>query len=307
MEWIAARWVTFFATMLVTGACTVGLLLLPRTPDDRGTRDALARDAARAGVLACLLCIPASMLRLADQIMALRLPGDPVLTNAGALLGSTTWGTGFLWQAAALLLALGALRAASRSPRATVAWTLAVVGAIGLCVTPALQGHAIGSEQYTIIAVAADIAHVTGAGLWLGTLGMIAVLGVTLPNSDGITSPERARLADARLSMLVPLVPRVALPGAALLLVSGVTSAVLHLREPSDLWRVEWGRYVLIKTVLAIAIVALGAVNWRRLGPRLPEADGVPPLRRSLLIELGVSALLLLVTATLVVTPLPGE
>lgn len=306
MEWIVARWVTFVATMLVTGACTIGLLLLPRTPagDDR---DALARDTARAGMLAGLACIPASVLRLADQVFALRSPDDPLLAGVGALLGNTTWGTGFLWQSAALLLAVGALYAASRFPRAPVAWLLAAVGAIGLCVTPALQGHAIGSEQYTIVAVTAHVAHVTGAALWLGTLGLLAMLGVALPNADGVTTAERARLADARLALLVPLVPRVALPGAALLLVSGVTSALLHLREVTDLWQAEWGRYVLAKTVLVIVIVALGATNWRRLGPRIRQDRGVPPLRRSLLIELGVSALVLLVTAMLVVTPLPGE
>jgi copper transport protein len=113
--------------------------------------------------------------------------------------------------------------------------------------------------------------------------------------------------ADARLRLLVPLVPSVALTGATMLLLSGVVAAVLQLRELAELWATDWGRYVALKSILATVIVALGALNWRRRGPRLREADGVAPLRRTLLIELGIAALLLLVTALLVVTPLPGE
>ena len=80
-----------------------------------------------------------------------------------------------------------------------------------------------------------------------------------------------------------------------------------QLRELAELWATDWGRYVALKGILATVIVALGALNWRRRGPRLGETDGVASLRRTLLIELGVAALLLLVTALLVVTPLPGE
>ncbi len=307
MEWIVARWVTFVASLLVTGACMIGLLMLPHTGVDRETRDALSADTALVGVIACLAFIPATLLRLTDQVLALRSPDDPLLAGARALLGSTTWGTGFLWQSAALLLALAALMVARRAPARRSAWLLAMGGAAGLCVTPALQGHAIGSEQFTALAVSADIAHVIGASLWLGTLGTIALLGVALSDPNGVTSPERTRRTDARLALLVPLVPRVALPGAALLLASGVTATVLHLTTLDDLWRTEWGRYVLAKAVLIVVILALAALNWRRLGPRVQEASGVAPLRRALLIELGVAALLLLVTAVLVVTPLPGE
>jgi putative copper export protein len=74
-----------------------------------------------------------------------------------------------------------------------------------------------------------------------------------------------------------------------------------------ELWTETWGRYVLVKTVLVLLVVALGAVNWRRLGPRLAQLDGVPALRKSLVTELLLALLVLLITAVLVVTPLPGE
>jgi putative copper export protein len=307
VEWIVARWVTFVATLLVTGACAVGLALVPRVAGTEDDRRAIARDAARLGIGAVLALIPASFLRLADQVLALRSPGDPILHGVDVLLTSTTWGTGFVWQCAATFVSGVGCWLAVRQPGATRWWMLAAIGALGLCATPALQGHAIGSEERTMLAVAPDVAHVFGASVWLGALGVIALLSVSLPSADGVVAPERATRAVARLRALVPLVPPLALPGAALLIASGVIATVMHVRNVSDLWRDEWGRYVLAKTLLVCVIVALGARNWRRLGPRLADQRDVSALRKSLASELLLALLVLLVTAVLVVTPLPGE
>jgi putative copper export protein len=307
VEWIIARWVTFVATVLVTGACAVGLTLVPRITDGEDARRAIARDAAHLGIGAVLALIPASFLRLADQVMALRSPGDPVLHGVDVLLTSTTWGTGFVWQCAAIVIAGVGCAAASRAPRRVRWWLVASVGALGLCATPALQGHAIGSEERTALAVSADIAHVFGASIWLGTLGVIGWLGVTLPNADGVVDKACLTRADARLRVLVPLVPPLALPGAALLIGSGVIATVLHLQDVSDLWQTEWGRYVTAKAVLVCVVVALGALNWRRLGPRTAAGSAISPLRKSLVTELLLALLVLMITAVLVVTPLPGE
>jgi len=308
MEWIIARWVTFVATVLATGACVLALALLPRASSaDDETRRRIARDAARIGIAAALALIPAGLLRLADQLLALRSDGDPLFAGAGPLLMSTMWGSGFLAQSAATLLALVGFVHAHGAPGARHRWIMPALGCLGLCATLSLQGHAIGSETYTALAVAADIAHVTGAGLWLGGIGVIGLLGVAIPNGDGIVDPVHATRADARLRLLVPLVPAVALPGVALLLLSGVTAAVLKLTDVRDLWTDTWGLYALAKTILVTIIVALGARNWRTLGPRIARADGVPALRRSLIIELLIALLVLLITAVLVVTPLPGE
>ncbi len=307
MEWIIARWVTFAATVLAIGACAVGLAVLPRAAANDESRRSMARDSARVGIGAALALIPASLMRLMDQLLALRSEGDPLLVGAGPLLSSTTWGTGFLWQSAATLLALAGFVFVLRAPQSLARWLLPAVACVGLCATPALQGHAIGSETFTILAVSADIAHVTGAGLWLGAIGVMALLGLSLANADGVQSPERTARAETRLRLLVPLIPPVALPGAALLLLSGVVATVLKLRTVTELWTESWGRYVLLKTILVTVVVTLGAINWRRLGPRVAAADGLPALRKSLIIELGLALLVLLVTAILVVTPLPGE
>lgn len=307
MEWIFARWLTFVATIVVTGVCAVGLGILPRASVDTEARRTIAHDLSGVGIISSLALIPASLLRLADQLFALRSSGDPLFAGFAPLMMSTTWGTGFRWQSAAILVTLVGMLLIRRAPQAPWRWLLATAGAIGLCATPSLQGHAIGNEFYTTIAVTADITHVLGAGLWLGGIAAIGWLGCTIPNSDGIVQPERAAVADARLRLLVPLVPAIALTGAALLVSSGTVSSVLELRTVSDLWDTEWGRYVLLKGALVLGIMTLGAVNWRRLGPAMRVTVGVPALRRSLLIELALAAIVLVVTALLVVTPLPGE
>ena len=307
MEWIIARWVTFVASLLIAGACTVGLLFLPRANTDEATRVAMAREVAQLGIAATLALIPATLLRLTDQLLALQSPGDPVLSGLRPLLTSTTWGTGFLWQCAAIGPALLGFYGALRAPRAAWCWVIAAVGAVGLCATPALQGHAIGSEESTVLAVAADVAHVIGASIWLGALGVIAWLARPVASDDSVVTTERRAHADVRLRTLVPLVPPIALPGAALLIGSGVIASVLHLRGLSDLWREDWGRYVLAKSIGVGVIVALGALNWRRIGPRMAQGASSAVLRKSLAAELVIALLILLVTAILIVTPLPGE
>lgn len=307
MEWIVARWITFVATMLAAGACVVGLAIIPRAPTDETSRAALGRDAALVGLGAVVALIPASLMRLADQVFALRSPGDPWGAGIEALLVSTTWGTGFLWQSAAALLAGLGFWIASRVPQESWRWLVTMIGAIGLCATPALQGHAIGSENASTLTVASDIAHVAGASLWLGSLGVIAFLGVALPNADGVVSPVRRDRTDARLRLLIPLIPPIALPGAALLIGSGLFATYVHVRALHDLWTVQWGLYVLAKLLLVGVIVMFGALNWRRLGRRMTSIEGVGALRTSLVSELLIALLVLLVTAVLVVTPLPGE
>jgi copper transport protein len=305
VEWIIARWITFIATIVVLGVCAVGMALLPRASRAIAARSSLARTAAHVGAVACGGMLFGSMGRLVDQLQALRSPGDAMLTGLSSLLFATTWGTGFLWQTLAALVLLGLFVWLRTHHQSLAAWWAVCLPASVLAWSPSLQGHAIGSEQFTSIAVAADIAHVAGAGIWLGSVAVVGWLGASVSTFGGRAVSEED--ADAALRVLVPLLPPLALTGAAMLLLSGGVATVLHLRAVDDFWTTLWGRYVLLKVILVSVVLALGARNWRRLGPRMDSLHGVTALRRSLVTELIVSALLVLVTAVLVVTPLPGE
>jgi copper transport protein len=307
VEFILARWITFAATLIATGSCTIGMRLIPRSTANDATRRQMAADAARFGLFACCALIAASLVRLLDQLLALRSPGDALAAGLRPLLFSTTWGSGFLAQMLALAMALAGFAAARRAERARWPWWCAAAGAVGLSVTLSLQGHAIGNEQNTLIAVLADATHVLAAGLWIGSICVIGLLGMRARDDQSTVTGESADRGDTRLRLLVPLVSPLALTGAALIVLSGVVSSLLQLRDVMELWSTAWGRFVAFKVVLLIAVAALGARNWRTLGPRLESSDRVRVLRRTLVAELALAALVLLVTSILVVTPLPGE
>jgi putative copper export protein len=311
VEWILARWLGYAALAVLVGAALTGTVLVPRLARRGPADDTLPHDTARLALGAALALIPASVLRLVDQLSALQSPGDAPWTGLDALLRHTTWGAGFVAQAALHLVATLAAWRLVRAGGSRVAWGTLVAASLALCATPSLQGHAIAAEGREWRAVASDVAHVVGASAWLGTLVAIgwltlAVRGDGVRAGDATFEAERAR-RDARLRALTALVPPVALGGAALLVAAGVASSLVHLTAVADLWTSEWGRYLAVKSALAAVVLALGARNWRVTVPRALAGAPVQPLRRTLAIELAVAALVLLVTAILVVTPPPGE
>ncbi|HEX5631585.1 MAG TPA: CopD family protein, partial [Gemmatimonadales bacterium] len=159
---------------------------------------------------------------------------------------------------------------------------------------PAFQGHAIGSSLWPALAVASDVLHLAAAGLWMGTL--VVIVTVALPRSDGIS-------ADTMIRAFSPY----ALGGAATLAATGLFASWLHVRHPLLAWESTYGRVLLLKIALVAGVVAVGAVNWRRLTPQLTAPGGVARLARAARVELALAAAVFLVTAVLVATPLPGE
>ena len=76
-----------------------------------------------------------------------------------------------------------------------------------------------------------------------------------------------------------------------------------HLHYPAALWTTPYGRTFLVKLVLVLGVVALGAWNWRRVRPALGDAAGAARVRRSATAELAAAALVLVTTAILVGMP----
>jgi putative copper export protein len=63
---------------------------------------------------------------------------------------------------------------------------------------------------------------------------------------------------------------------------------------------------LLLKLACLVGVAGLGAFNWRVVQPRLEAGTGDELLRRSAWAELGLGALLIIVTAVLVALPAPG-
>ena len=102
------------------------------------------------------------------------------------------------------------------------------------------------------------------------------------------------------LPVLVPLFSPVAMVSVGLLILTGTFASWQHLPTLGALWASGYGRLLFFKVGLVTAVLGLGAWNWKRLTPILSRPEGPPSLARIAALELGISTLVLLVTAVLV-------
>ena len=122
-------------------------------------------------------------------------------------------------------------------------------------------------------------------------------------SSLALPAATRAVGAEARTPLLAATMARfstIALAGVAALLAGGILQSVLQLDAVADLVETAFGRAILVKAGLVLALLVLGALNRRRILPALDRAaaDGASPgragalLRRSLRAEvaLGIAA-----------------
>jgi putative copper export protein len=245
---------------------------------DAATRGRLA-DAAAA--IAAVTAVGAGLgllgvaWRQADE---LRFPGDP-LTDAFSMLLGTQWAAAW-WAAAGgcVVLLLGAMIARRID---TLGWALVAVGLVPLVVFPALTGHANGAEQ-RLIALGLDVVHVVAAGKWIGTLGVMVLIGRPW------------------LDRLVPAFSPIAVGSVAALVVTGAAAGWREVGTLSGYWETGYGRILLLKLAIFAAVAVLGAINWRRLTPRLGSPDGDRAMGRSATFEFLLGQAVLLVTAILV-------
>jgi len=273
--------------LVATGAAAFRFIVLRHQPgavaNEEGSRAArLARAAAFAALLAALARAPIQLWDISD-------PLSPLLPQARALVLHTWWGK--VWIAQMLLAACAAFFY-SRA-RAGKLWKPAAGSSVLLAMTFPMSGHAIGSETWTWLAVSADAVHVLAAGAWLGAM---LVLAFALARAEG-----------AIKGALVAAFSPMALAAAGFSLLSGAASAWLHLRLFSDLWTTPYGSWLFRKLVGVALMAGCGAYNWKKAGPRLIRDGDERPIRRSISLELTLGALVLIATAILVATPLPGD
>ncbi|MCW3041421.1 MAG: copper resistance protein CopC, partial [Solirubrobacterales bacterium] len=163
--------------------------------------------------------------------------------------------------------ALGADGLALGRPGAGQTLALALPAGV-LALAPALAGHASTQGDAPVL-VPALVVHVVAMSAWLG--GLVALLLLVPRAAHRLTAPaDRTRLLVAVLERFSPLAL-----GAVLALVStGTLQSVLYLHAFGDLVREGFGRAVLAKILLVLALVVLGAVNRRRAVPRLQRLAG---------------------------------
>lgn len=217
----------------------------------------------------------------------------PTGDSLHALLFRSSWGRSW-WLALAAAIAI----AGSRRLRHRRDWAVLAVGVLGFVASQPWSGHPAATET-PLLSIGTQTLHVLGAGAWLGTLAALA--GLAIPASRRCAEPR------ALIAALVGAFSPVALTAATLVVASGAITAWENLGAVSALWSSAYGRTLSLKLAALAVTAAVGAYNWRRVLPRLGEAEASESLRRAMRVELASAALAVIVTAVLVATPMPGE
>lgn len=295
-----SRLLSYLAIMLVVGTVSFGAVTTRAfrgAPTD-GLEASCHQSRLRWGLMGSVMFLAATVGRLYAQVVAFLFPGDPLtLAEMGTVVFDTNWGTKWLIQLGAGLMAAVGFALAQRGMRA--GGRVAVIGTIAMAITLPLTGHAVAASWHWSITWPIQAFHVLAGSAWLGSL-LVLVLVAFSVTAD--VDPEKRERAVASLVEVFSPVAMVGVGGAVLM---GTVLSVSYLGSWPALWQTTYGRTLLIKVVLLGLTALLGAYNWRRLLPRLGTPGSAGRLFRSARIELLVGALLLAATAILVALPAP--
>jgi copper transport protein len=183
-----------------------------------------------------------------------------------------------------VLLALPLMRTVVTSdedPKPPLIAALAGVG-IALAATWPLAGHPMATEP-VVVAFVADLVHLAASMAWAG--GVLAILILALRKDTDI--PDKA--AETWIALVPWLVANV--------LVAGVASALLHIDSIAALTDTAYGRLVLLKAALFLAILGAGLFTRRAL---LRRTEAKRRLRVAAGVELVFLAAVMVAVAVLV-------
>lgn len=290
----AAGWLLFAALVGAIGAVVGRWILVPRCSVERGpSREWMLDGTARLGSWAALVMVLALGLFFIRQLQEFRDPFAPLRDDALLLLTATPWGQSWTWAVIGSLVAVVALFVTRSGSRA--GWWIATPVVLALGAFPAFTGHAAGEDRLRAIALTADTLHVWAASGWIGGLALVLLLEARWRRSSP-GSPA------SLLPALVPAFSPLAIACVTVLVVTGLFASWMHLPGIDALVTTGYGRLLLMKLALVGVVLGLGALNWRRLTPRLGEPGGHEALRRAATTELLVAQVVLFVTAILVRT-----
>ena len=275
----------YASLLLAIGAVAGRWFILPRaTALGAGERSRLEGALARLLRRAAMVLVAALAARLLfHTAAAFGLPAVLDGSRLRVMAFDSRWGQAWRVQ----FLASGVLLAAALVVpfRARAAWAVAAVAALAATATMPLVGHAAGSVARSAL----HVAHVLGAGLWLGTLGVLVLVG----------GPAHDR--GALLRAFSP----VAMAGAAILVPTGLVVAWLYLGSVGALWSEPYGRALTMKIALVAAVAGCGYWNWQSVRhDRTGAEHGASPAGQAPLAGLEALLAVAIVIVTSVLTEL---
>jgi copper transport protein len=308
---VGRRWLGIAALAGLIGGFAVAQLVLGRARATGPANPVLsAIRLARRRVLAFAAgCATVGVLvGSADLIAEARdtaAPGRSVRALVGDVLSSTRWGHLWIAREAALIVLIAVLvrlRAVERS-QVRPARSLASVAA-GLVLVrvllEALGSHAAAVTSGRDTAIAADAVHILAACVWLGSLAALVL--ILWPHAvGGVNRVDIIRAAGGSFA-------RLASASVAVVLLTGLYSAGREIGSVDSLFTTSYGRVLLVKSALLVALGGAGVINASALRetplPRFGSTGRPPgtraPTRRLVLLETGIGAILLVAVAVLV-------
>lgn len=171
-------------------------------------------------------------------------------------------------------------------------WPLAAVGAV----LPQLVGL-LSLRWATLV----NPVHVLAGATWIGALFVLMTIAVPSVLRGAQSGDDKALTVADMVNAFSPM----ALTAVAVLVTTGVITAVRHLKFVAALWTTSYGMTLVVKLCFVAGVLALGAWNWRRVRPSLGTPPASARLQRSARMELTLAALVLLITSVLVSLPSP--
>ena len=287
---VVADWIVRFLSLLLVLATVGGSVALAVCLRDasEGVRKRIAGSIA----LTAGLLVPVSLAGLVLQ--GSEATGYGVLRAGRWDVLSEVLDTrfGHAWLARALI-AVVVVAVALAVRRGLDPWAVAL-GAAALVPTVSLAGHAaVGGAAEAV----ADLAHLAAAAVWTGGLAAVVVALISVHGED------RWRLA----SRAVPRFSLLAGASVGVLIAAGIVSGYLEVRSWDGLWETTYGRLLLFKVGLLVALLALGAYNRLVAVPQLRRGEVAPSVRRgftrAVSTELVAMVVVVGLTASLVVQP----
>jgi copper transport protein len=197
--------------------------------------------------------------------------GEPLASLRTGAAWSAGWGTSFKWTvtegAAACLLSWSGLTGPLWRRRACSLLALCGVG-----LSLASSGHASAASPQWLTRPAVFL-HGVGIAYWVGALLPLAVI-VRKAATDHLSIIRRFSNG--------------ALVAVAALTLAGLVLAAVQVEEPANLTSTAYGRFLVAKTLLVVALLGLAALNrlWLTPGLGFPAGSGGTWLVRSVAAEM---------------------
>lgn len=294
--YVAIRAVMYLSALMVIGACAFILIIAPRVAHLSGSYlevSAVVPATRRVARWATVVLAFAMVARLLAQGFML---GEGETVILAPLLADTVWGAGWLLGAAGtLVIAVALIAKSGRRP----AWLVAAGGAMALAFSFSITGHAIAAHSNVVVRVLLDAIHVMAAGGWLGTLFIVATIG--LRTVLMLPLEKRGHAA----AELVNAFSTFALVCVGTLLVTGLFAAWSELPTVSALWKTQYGSALYRKLIFIGFTGLVGVYNWQFVKPRLTNPATISTLRKSATVELTIGLVVVALTAILVGTSPP--